>query len=279
MSLFIASLNSGSNGNCYYVGNADEAVLIDAGLSCRETEKRMKRLGLSMESVKAVFISHEHSDHISGLEALHAKFRLPVYITQATHRYAGCDLQQHLVYSFTAGHSVQIGNLIIYPFTKNHDAADPHSFMICYHGVNVGVITDAGHACAEVIKCFQQSHAVFLESNYCDDMLANGSYPAYLKKRISSRVGHMSNRQALDLFLKHRTEQLQLLLLSHLSENNNSPETVRDLFMPHAGKTRIIIAGRDKQTELFEVIAGKIPAEMKMKTDFVRRQEQLSLFQ
>jgi len=84
MSLFIAALNSGSNGNCYYVGNHTEAVLIDAGISCRETEKRMKRLGLSIQNVKAVFISHEHSDHISGLEILSARYNIPVYITTTT---------------------------------------------------------------------------------------------------------------------------------------------------------------------------------------------------
>ncbi|MBD0287415.1 MAG: MBL fold metallo-hydrolase, partial [Flavisolibacter sp.] len=100
MSLFITSLNSGSNGNCYYIGNDDEAILVDAGISCRETEKRMKRLGLSIHKVKAVFVSHEHSDHISGLSSLVYKYNLPVYITTATHYYGRLYLAKHLVQSF-----------------------------------------------------------------------------------------------------------------------------------------------------------------------------------
>src|ERR1700733_14600699 len=102
MSLFITSLNSGSNGNCYYIGNETEAVLIDAGISCREVEKRMKRLGLSIEKVKAVFISHEHTDHISGLQVLSKKYQLPVYITRATLSYCRLRPEKHLVMSFTA---------------------------------------------------------------------------------------------------------------------------------------------------------------------------------
>src|SRR6266705_4688947 len=100
MSLFITSLNSGSNGNCYYIGNETEAILIDAGISCREIEKRMMRLGLSIQKVKAVFISHEHTDHISGLEVLTKKYRLPVYITHATHSDGSLKLDKHLIISF-----------------------------------------------------------------------------------------------------------------------------------------------------------------------------------
>ena len=103
MSLFTASLNSGSNGNCYYVGNAQEAVLIDAGISCRETEKRLARLGLSMKAVKAIFISHEHSDHIRGVEVLSKKFKIPVYITELTMRSGGLTLQEDLIKTSTPG--------------------------------------------------------------------------------------------------------------------------------------------------------------------------------
>src|SRR5450631_777143 len=100
MSLFIASLNSGSNGNCYYVGNEHEAVLVDAGISCRETERRMLRLGLSMRKVKAIFVSHEHSDHINGIPVLSKKYRLPVYITQATLRNSGIRIDKLLIRPF-----------------------------------------------------------------------------------------------------------------------------------------------------------------------------------
>lgn len=253
MSLYITSLNSGSNANCYYAGNGSEAVLIDAGLSCRETVRRMKRLGLDMQKVKAIFISHEHSDHINGLERLHRTFQLPVYCTAKTLRNSNLFLQKDLVFDFEKNKPVQIGSLKILPFSKSHDADDPHSFMISSENTSVGVITDIGYACEQVINCFLQCHAVFLEANYCEEMLAGGNYPIYLKRRISSDVGHLSNTQALEVFLKYRSERLQLLILSHLSKNNNTPEKVEELFKQHAGDVRIVVASRYEETQLFQI--------------------------
>jgi len=253
MSLFISSLNSGSNGNCYYVGNANEAVLIDAGISCRETEKRMKQLGLSMETVKAIFISHEHSDHITGVPGISKKYQLPVYITEETFSNCKIPIEYHLVSSFKHNKPVTVGNLEITPFRKSHDANDPHSFIVSGHGVNIGIITDIGYACKQVLKYFGKCHAAFLESNYCDDMLANGSYPYYLKQRISSDEGHLSNAQALDLFLNYKSKDLQLLILSHLSKNNNTMKLVEDLFTQHAGATKIVVASRYRASDLYKV--------------------------
>src|SRR6266498_3260418 len=118
MSLFIASLNSGSNGNCYYIGNDNEAVLIDAGISCREIEKRMKRLGLLIEKVKAIFVSHEHSDHIFGIPVLSNKYRLPVYITSGTLKYSRLSIEKHLIIPFYAYEPVIIGQLSVNAFPK-----------------------------------------------------------------------------------------------------------------------------------------------------------------
>lgn len=253
MSLQIASLNSGSNANCYYIGNSTEAVLIDAGLSCRETEKRMKRLGLDMALVKAVFISHEHDDHIAGLPVLSKKYRLPVYITNNTLRNCRFEIEPGLIYPFIHTHPVSIGGLSILPFSKSHDANDPHSFIISGNAVNIGVITDIGYACRHVIKHFKICDAVFLESNYCEEMLTNGSYPLHLKRRISGRKGHLSNDQALELFLKYRPEHLQMLILSHLSQNNNRPDIVSKMFSAYAGGIKVVIASRQKETELFRI--------------------------
>src|SRR5580704_977726 len=186
MPLFIASLNSGSNGNCYYIGNGSDAVLIDAGISCRETERRMKKINLSMLQVRAILISHEHSDHITGLSGISKKFQLPVYITEATLQSAGIPIEKKLVHSFTAERQIKIGSLLITPFSKYHDASDPHSFMISCDGIHVGVFTDIGHPCRQVVKYFKQCHAAFLESNYCEEMLEKGNYPIMLKKRIRS---------------------------------------------------------------------------------------------
>jgi phosphoribosyl 1,2-cyclic phosphodiesterase len=252
MSLFIASLNSGSNGNCYYVGNEREAVLVDAGISCRETEKRMANLGLSMERVKAIFISHEHGDHISGLPALAKKYRLPVYITAATLRNSGMDLPQHLVKHFTA-EPVSIGALRVTAFEKLHDAADPYSFVVEGNGIKIGVLTDIGKTCKQTVHYFRQCHAVFLESNYDEEMLANGGYPQRLQKRIRGGKGHLSNIQALQLFVEHRAKYLSHLILSHLSENNNRPEIVEDLFSPFADEITVAIASRYGEGPVYHI--------------------------
>lgn len=277
MELYITSLNSGSNANCYYVGNNDDAVLVDAGLSCRETEKRMKLLGLPMKKIKAIFISHEHSDHINGLQHLSRKFQLPVYITEATLSNTHIPLEKELIRPFKHGSNIMIGDLCINAFRKSHDAIDPHSFMISAYGINIGVITDIGHACKEVIACFNQCHAAFLESNYCEDMLANGNYPYHLKKRIAGSEGHLSNTAALELFRKHASKDLQLLILSHLSKNNNKPELAAAVFEPHARNTKIVVASRYEPSPVFcieHIQSSNTPLRRRV----TKNLQQLSLF-
>ncbi|MBB6272957.1 phosphoribosyl 1,2-cyclic phosphodiesterase [Pedobacter cryoconitis] len=251
--LFITSLNSGSNGNCYYVGNAKEAVLIDAGISCRETEKRMLRLGLSMGKIKAIFISHEHGDHIRGLTVMAKKYRIPVYITPGTIGNSKLKLPEDLVNSFTSHQVVEIGSLQITCFPKIHDAAEPHSFMVSCEDIKVGVFTDLGIVCEQLTHHFKQCDAAFLETNYDEELLQQGNYPYYLKKRISDGFGHLSNKQALELFINSRPARLTHLLLAHLSKDNNNPVLVENLFKEHAQDTMIIVASRDMETPLFTI--------------------------
>jgi phosphoribosyl 1,2-cyclic phosphodiesterase len=246
MSLSIASLNSGSNGNCYYVGNESEAVLIDVGISCREVEKRLKRLSLSIKNVKAIFVTHEHGDHIHGVPALSKKHQIPVYITPATLNNSGLRIAAELVQSFTPYTSVSIGNLTVTGFPKYHDATDPHSFIISNRTVKVGVFTDIGFVCQHVIHHFQQCHAAFLEANYDSTMLDSWSYPLALKNRIRNGQGHLSNQEALQLFVENRPPFMSHLILSHLSKNNNKPEIVEELFQANATSTEIIVASRYK---------------------------------
>lgn len=253
MSLFITSLNSGSNGNCYYIGNDKEAVLVDAGISCREIESRMKRLGLQMQKLKAVFVSHEHNDHIKGIHTLVKKHQIPVYITDATKRHGRLNLQRDLVRSFAAHEPVAIGDLLIKAFPKLHDATDPYSFIISCKDVTVGVFTDIGSPCQHVIKHFQQCHAAFLEANYDEIMLDQGNYPYVLKARIRGGKGHLSNKQALDLFLNYRPAFMTHLFLSHLSKNNNCPKLVEKLFNDYAGGVKTLIASRYHETSLFHI--------------------------
>ena len=255
MQLFISSLNSGSNGNCYYVGNAEEAILVDAGISCRETEMRMQRLGLSMSKVKAIFISHEHSDHIRGVEVLARKYQLPVYITTKTLRYSRLQIELHLVENLNAYEPISIGTLTVTAFPKNHDASDPHSFLVAGNGVKVGVFTDIGSSCEHLVHHFQQCNAAFLEANYCDEMLENGHYPVHLKRRIRGKNGHLSNKQAFELFLSHKPAYMSHVLLSHLSKENNTPELAKALFTEQAGNTEVIVASRYHESPVYTISA------------------------
>lgn len=273
MSLQFASLNSGSNGNCYYVGNSNSAILVDAGISCRETEKRMARLGLSLKKVKAIFISHEHTDHISGVEVLSRKHKIPVYITAGTLRNSRLQLQEDLTRVIRKDAVTIVEDLVIKAFPKRHDAADPCSFVIEHASLNVGVFTDIGGCCSEVISNFAKCNAVFLEANYDTDMLMNGHYPFYLKRRISGGHGHLSNAEALELFVKHRSSRLTHLLLSHLSKENNSPQLVHHLFKERAGHVHIEVASRHYESNVHTIGHNPQPEGMH---SFDR--EQLSLF-
>ncbi len=259
--------------------------MVDVGISCRETEQRMKRQGLSMDKVKAIFISHEHSDHIKGLPVLSKKYNLPVYITAATLRGLRFGLQDQLVNSFSAYEPVQIGGLAVTAFPKFHDAADPHSFIVSCGGINVGVFTDIGTPCDHVIRQFQQCHAAFLETNYDEELLDKGFYPYHLKVRIRSNHGHLSNRQALALFTAYKPAFMSHVLLGHLSKQNNCPQLVEELFTKHADGTQIVVASRYEESKVY-IIDGppvsvavspvKFPKVVeKMKP--VKRTEQLSL--
>ncbi|MDQ3111730.1 MAG: MBL fold metallo-hydrolase [Bacteroidota bacterium] len=253
MTLFISSINSGSNGNCYYVGNSNDAVLIDVGLSCREIEKRMLRAGLSMQKVRAIFISHEHIDHIRGVEVISKKYNLPVYINEKTYGNGRMKIKEEHINSFCDEEIIPVGTLNVIPFFKSHDAADPYSFSVECEGIRVGIFTDIGTVCEKLTAHFSQCHAAFLEANYCEEMLENGRYPIYLKNRIRSSHGHLSNAQALELFKTHKPEFLSHLFLAHLSKENNSPELVEKLFSEHAASTKIMVASRYEESPVYRV--------------------------
>jgi phosphoribosyl 1,2-cyclic phosphodiesterase len=278
MSLYITSLNSGSNGNCYYVGNQHEAVLIDAGLTCRETETRMMRLGLPMNRIKAIFVSHEHSDHTRGVGVITRKHRIPVYFSPLTHENSRLHLDKSLIRYFDSNIPVLIGGLSIKAFPKLHDASEPHSFTIAGNGITIGVLTDIGSVCEDVIANFSQCHAAFLEANYDEEMLENGSYPIYLKRRIQSDHGHLSNEQSLNLFINHKAPFMSHLLLSHLSQDNNNPRLVHEMFSRHAGDTHIAIASRHQESAVYFINGEKAGNRVKFSVDPVLKSTQMSLF-
>ncbi|MCZ4222975.1 MBL fold metallo-hydrolase [Pedobacter rhodius] len=278
MALYFTSINSGSNGNCYYIGNSTEAVLVDVGISCKEVEKRITRLGLSMNIIKAIFISHEHSDHIKGLSVLSKKYNLPVYITTNTLKSSRLILNEQNVYTFNHLDTIRIGDLKISAFSKFHDAADPYSFTVEYKQVRVGVFTDIGSVCDRLITQFKQCHAAFLESNYDAQMLQNGNYPYHLKRRITSGKGHLSNHEALALFQNHKPAYMSHLLLSHLSKDNNDPVLVENLFKAVAGKTFVSVASRYEESPVHYISAEINPAEVYNFNPLLYQPAQLNLF-
>jgi phosphoribosyl 1,2-cyclic phosphodiesterase len=278
MALYFTSINSGSNGNCYYIGNETEAVLVDVGLTCKEVEKRMSRLELSIEKVKAIFISHEHSDHIKGLAVFAKKYKLPVYISRATLKSSRLSLDENNTFGLSHTQTIRIGKLNITAFSKFHDAADPYSFTVECNEVRVGVFTDIGAVCDRLVTQFKRCHAAFLEANYCANMLANGRYPYFLKQRITSGRGHLSNAQALELFLNHRPDYMTHLLLSHLSKDNNDPLLVEEMFNNVAGNTLIKIASRDQESEVYFISNASKPENTYYFDPSLYQPEQLNLF-
>lgn len=251
MSVWVTSLNSGSNGNCYYIGNEREAVLIDAGLSCRETEKRMRQLELDIRKVKAIFISHEHGDHIKGVEVISHKYKIPVYITAKTLSHSRLGrLDPTLAVFFRTAEVIRVGALNVTGFAKFHDAADAHSFIVEHNNITIGVFTDLGRVCEQLKHYYRQCHAAFLEANYDAEMLQKGRYPYHLKQRISNGLGHLSNEEAFALFETCEAPKLSHLFLSHLSADNNHPDIALETFRRKPTQVKVMVASRNGVMDL-----------------------------
>lgn len=255
--LTLCAIASGSNGNCYYIGNNQDAVLVDAGISARQTIARMQGRGLDPSRVKAVFISHEHADHTCGARVLSKKLHIPVFLTSQTYMAMFSNHRPNSPRFFSPGSEIIIGNFHVIPFRKQHDAAEPCSFRIEYKGVQIGVFTDIGNPCDNVIYNFSQCHFAFLESNYDEQMLWNGHYPWPLKKRIASDYGHLSNDQAYNLLTMNSGKNLQAVFLSHLSAENNTPETALNRFTGLGEHIKIYMTSRCEAGEVLRVTADE----------------------
>lgn len=248
------AIASGSNGNCYYVGSSEGGILIDVGISCKQIERRMANVGVLPNAIQGIFVSHEHSDHIRGVSVFARRYQVPVYITEGTYRASRLNLPEALLKFIQPDDEVVLNSLKIQSFSKQHDAAEPCSFLISKGQNKIAVITDVGTACENVIKAVQSAEILFLESNYDEEMLENGPYPYFLKRRIAGSHGHLSNKSSLQLFHTHGSPRLKHLILSHLSAKNNTEQKVYDTFLPYCGtQIRLDVASRERETELFYI--------------------------
>ncbi|MDY6952899.1 MAG: MBL fold metallo-hydrolase [Thermodesulfobacteriota bacterium] len=221
----VCVLASGSKGNAVYVSNENTAILVDAGLSGSEIERRLRSRDIYPDSLDAIVVSHEHSDHIQGVGVLARRFGLPVHITAPTLAVAGHRLGPlPEVRPFARGASFSIGTLGIHPFSLSHDAIDPVGFTIQGGAQKIGIATDLGIATQLVCHHLEGCTLMVLETNHDVGMLQEGPYPWEVKQRITSRLGHLSNEASRDLLEKVCHEGLAHVIAAHMSETNNEPE-------------------------------------------------------
>lgn len=226
--LTLCMLASGSKGNAIHLSNGRTSLLIDAGLSGREIERRMRARGQRPEALTALVVTHEHSDHLHGVGVLARRWKLPVYISAATRQAAAGQLGGLTeVRTFACGERFEVEGFGLRPFSLPHDAADPAGLAIDHAGIKIGLATDLGTVTELVRHQLRNCHALILEANHDADLLLSGPYPWPLKQRVRGRTGHLSNLDARDLLGELQHKGLRHVVLAHLSEVNNRPELVR----------------------------------------------------
>ena len=215
-----ASLGSGSKGNATLIAAGDTLLLVDCGFSARETLRRCERLGVHPEQIDAVLVTHEHSDHCSGVATLSRRYQLPVYLTHGTASSGRCE-DPHQSHRFNAGDRFQIGDIEVTSVAVPHDAREPCQYRFSAAGQSLGVLTDLGSVTPHVIESFSRCGGLLLEFNHDLDMLWEGSYPPGLKKRVAGDWGHLNNEQAAQLLAQLAWSGLSQVVVAHISENNN----------------------------------------------------------
>ena len=256
MSVRICVLGSGSGGNCTLVATERTRLLVDAGFSFREIQQRLRKIGEEPGRVDAVLITHEHSDHVAGLQTLAKKLKKPIFVTPLTESRLDWGDTEPLLEKFHAGQRWMIGDIQIDSFTIPHDAVDPVAFCFRAEGMKLGVVTDLGYMPESVKQQVRGCQLLVLESNHDLDMLKVGPYPWFVKQRVMSRVGHLSNHAVSEFLEADYDRGSQVLVLAHLSEQNNHPEIARltatqALRGAGAQGTRLVLAEQRHPTEVF----------------------------
>lgn len=223
------SLASGSSGNCYYLGTPSYGILIDAGIGVRQIKKVLKENGVEFEKIMAILVTHDHADHIKSVGCLGETLNIPVYATELVH--AGIRRSRYVEEMLIQSRRVvekevafMIRDFNITAFEVPHDSSDNVGYSIEYGNQTFVIVTDVGHITDTVCKYVCRANHLVIEANYDEEMLKTGSYPAFLKERVSSQSGHLSNRNAADFLATHYTPILKNIWLCHLSRDNNHPE-------------------------------------------------------
>jgi phosphoribosyl 1,2-cyclic phosphodiesterase len=235
MGVTVSMLASGSRGNCAFVASARTKILVDAGISCRETFKRMKSLGEDPQSLSAILITHEHSDHVYGLAMLAKKLRIPVFMTEKTHRAWARALRNEngerpkleKLEAFRSGIRFQVGDIAVTPFTIPHDAEDPVGLLFAPKASR-WAWPPIWACCRNARDQLRGSDVLVMESNHDVEMLRGGPYPWSVKQRVGATVGHLSNEKLADFFAGDYDNNAAFVVLAHLSEQNNHPEIARE---------------------------------------------------
>lgn len=252
-------LSSGSRGNACYIETENTAILVDAGLSGIEIERRLASIGGAPESLNAIVVTHEHSDHIKGVGVLARRYNLPVYANSETLKRGEKALGKlPSVIPVQTGETLKINRLSLETFTKCHDAADPMGLVVSSNGASIGLITDMGRSTRLAEDRLRACTVLIMEFNYDPTMLSEGPYPLDLKRRISSSEGHLSNEQAGILLETISHGNLKWVALAHISETNNDPAKAlhtAETVLNRCGlkKTRILIGKQHEASPLIEI--------------------------
>lgn len=258
----LCSIASGSSGNCIYVGTEDTHLLVDAGISKKRIEEGLAGIDIDPEKLSGILITHEHSDHISGLGVLVRKYHIPIYATPETvhgifHGSHVGRIEPELFHYVEPEEAFMIGDVEVKPFSVPHDAANPVGYTFQSEGRKVGVATDIGMFTESIVRNLTGVHALLLEANHDIHMLEAGTYPYYLKRRILGDRGHLSNENSGILLSKIWSRELKHVFLGHLSEENNFPdlayESVRlelkKVHEDYENYTSLYVAARDTACE------------------------------
>lgn len=250
-------LASGSSGNAAFLSTGNTRILIDAGLSMKELARRLALIGESLESIDAILISHEHSDHVAGLPVLarSKKVRARIFLTRLTAPAIDWGGGQPRLETFQAGAAFTVGDVEVTSFSIPHDALDPVAFCLEAGGARIGIVTDLGYIPASIKFHLRHTDLLMLESNHDLDMLKVGPYPWSIKQRVMSRVGHLSNLGMSEFLMQDLDPSTHRLVLGHLSEQNNHPEIVRMIAsqsLEERGlRTQLSIAAQHTASEVF----------------------------